>query len=101
MDDRSLMSRRGALLAAACALASTSAMGRALGASGGRRAPVPLPSAADIRRDYRKMVDFGPRLPGNRNHLAFVDWLAGQLQDAGLTLGPCESYDYRRWDPRR
>ncbi|NIJ64081.1 hypothetical protein FHR20_001012 [Sphingomonas leidyi] len=101
MHDPSLISRRSALLAAACALASASAAGRALGAGRHRRAPVPLPSAADIRRDYQQMVDFGPRLPGNANHLAFVDWMAGQFQDAGLMLGPCESYSYRRWDPRR
>jgi hypothetical protein len=101
MDDQSLISRRGALLAAACALASASAAGRALGSNRRRRAPVPLPSAAAIRRDFQEMVDFGPRLPGSANHLAFVDWMAGEFQDAGLMLGPCESYSYRRWDPKR
>ncbi len=101
MHDQSLISRRSTLLAAACALASASAPVRALASIRPRRTPVPLPSAADIRRDYQEMVDFGPRLPGNANHLAFVDWMAGQFQDAGLLLGPCESYSYRRWDPKR
>jgi hypothetical protein len=101
MQDSSLLSRRAALLAAACALASTSVAGRALAASQRGRALVPLPSAAAIRRDFQEMVDFGPRLPGNANHLAFVDWMAGQFEDAGLMLGPCESYSYRRWDPKR
>ena len=72
MHDPSLISRRAALLAAACALASTSVAGRALAAGQRRRAPVPLPTAAQIRRDYQEMVDFGPRLPGNANHLAFA-----------------------------
>lgn len=101
MHDQSLISRRAALLGAACALASTSVAARAFTASPRRRAPVPLPSAAQIRRDYQEMVDFGPRLPGNANHLRFVDWMAGQFEDAGLTLGPCETYGYRRWDPKR
>ena len=60
---------------------------------------VPLPSADVFRRDCQRMVDFGPRLPGHPNHLRFVDFLAREFQQAGLTLGPCDSYAYRRWDP--
>ena len=63
------------------------------------RATVPLPSPETIRHDYQTMVDFGPRLPGHPNHLRFVDWLAREMQATGLTLGPCDSYAYRRWDP--
>lgn len=60
---------------------------------------VPLPSADMIRRDYQHMVDFGPRLPGHPNHVRFVNWMAADFQKSGLTLGPCDSYDYERWDP--
>lgn len=60
---------------------------------------VPLPSPETIRRDYQHLVDFGPRLPGHPNHLRFVDWMADEFRDMGLTLGPCDSYAYQRWDP--
>ncbi|MGH6613684.1 hypothetical protein [Sphingomonas sp.] len=100
MSDQLMMSRRGALLAAAISFASTCLPAQALAAAVGR-APVPLPSAAQIRRDYQQMVDFGPRLPGNANHLKFVEWMAQEFQAAGLLLGPCESYAYRRWEPRK
>ncbi|WP_311267716.1 hypothetical protein [Sphingobium sp. WCS2017Hpa-17] len=91
------LTRRSALLAAAVAMAGTSRAGRAMAAT---RASVPLPTADQIRRDYQQMVDFGPRLPGNANHLRFVDWLARQMVAAGLQMGPCESYAYRRWEPK-
>ena len=60
---------------------------------------VPLPTPETIRRDYQRMVDFGPRLPGHPNHVRFVDFLAREFRQIGLTLGPCDSYAYRRWDP--
>lgn len=91
-------SRRTALVAGAVAAAALTSPGRVLAA--GKR-PVPLPSPAQIRRDYQQMVDFGPRLPGNANHLRFVDWWADQFVAAGLQLGPCEAYTYRRWEPKR
>lgn len=97
MPSTPCLTRRSALLAAAVAMAGTSRAGRAIAAT---RAPVPLPSADQIRRDYQQMVDFGPRLPGNANHLRFVDWLARQMVAAGLRMGPCESYAYRRWEPK-
>lgn len=60
---------------------------------------VPLPTPEIIRRDYQRMVDFGPRLPGHPNHVRFVEFLAREFQQIGLILGPCDSYAYRRWDP--
>ncbi len=62
---------------------------------------VPLPSPDTIRRDYQRMVDFGPRLPGNPSHLRFVSYLARELEALGLVLGPCTSYPYQHWDPLR
>jgi hypothetical protein len=100
MSNSLLLSRRAALLTAAVAMAGCGRAGRAIAAA---RAPmpVPLPSADQIRQDYQQMVDFGPRLPGNANHIRFVDWLARQMVAAGLQSGPCENYAYRRWEPKR
>lgn len=64
-----------------------------------RTQTVPLPSPDDIRHDYQRMVDFGPRLPGHPNHIRFVDSLASDFKEIGLTLGPCIQYKYKRWDP--
>lgn len=64
-----------------------------------QRPVVPLPTAQVIRRDYQRMVDFGARLPGHPNHIRYVDFLAEEFQRIGLTLGPCDNYAYRRWDP--
>jgi hypothetical protein len=61
--------------------------------------PVPLPTADQIRRDYQRMVDFGPRLCGHPNHVRFVEWLGSEFAKTGLHLGPCDEYAYRRWDP--
>ncbi|WP_343615410.1 hypothetical protein [Novosphingobium sp.] len=92
-----ILSRRATLIGAA--IASLSPVTRALAAPG--RATIPLPSPERIRQDYQQMVDFGPRLPGNANHLRFVDWLRHELSAAGLQAGPCETYPYRRWEPKR
>jgi hypothetical protein len=59
----------------------------------------PLPSPNEVRRAYQHMVDFGPRLPGHPNHIRFVNWMAREFEAAGLHLGPCTEYAYRRWDP--
>lgn len=61
--------------------------------------PAPLPTADEIRRSYQELVDFGPRLPGNDNHLRFVSWMADEFEAAGLRLGPCTEYAYHRWEP--
>lgn len=61
---------------------------------------VPLPDPAQIKRDYAELVNFGPRLPGNANHVRFVRWLADEFAASGLRVGPCEEYAYRHWDPR-
>jgi hypothetical protein len=98
MVQSSLLSRRAALINAAIAAASLGSTGKALAAIQPR--PIPLPSPERIRQDYQRMVDFGPRLPGNANHLRFVDWLRRELTAAGLQPGPCESYAYRRWEPK-
>lgn len=93
------LSRRS-LMAQAIAAAGTMIAAPATAAPG-TGSVVPLPDAARIRADYKTMVDFGARLPGTENHLRFVAWMAGQFRSAGLAMGPCESYAYRRWEPKR
>lgn len=98
MNDLMLTSRRGALLAAAFALATPRALSRPASAM---RQPVPLPPPEQIRRDYQAMVDFGPRLPGNAAHHRFVAWMGREFERADLLRGPCETFAYRRWEPKR
>jgi hypothetical protein len=90
------LNRRHAL----AALAAAGLSGCATAAPRASSVLVPLPTADQIRDGFQHMVDFGPRLPGNGNHLRFVDWMAEEFQAAGLQLGPCREYDYRRWDPK-
>lgn len=67
------------------------------GALAFRRRVVPLPSAAQFRRDVERMIDFGPRLPGYASHNAYCDWLEDEFVKAGLQLAPCDEYSYDRW----
>lgn len=53
---------------------------------------VPLPVSAQIKRNYAERVNFGPRLPGNANHVRFVRWLADEFAAGGLRVGRCEEY---------
>jgi hypothetical protein len=59
---------------------------------------VPLPSAAQVRADFQRMVDFGPRLTGNAGHNAYIAWLEEELTAAGVELLPCSSYELTRWE---
>jgi hypothetical protein len=47
------------------------------------------------------MVALGPRLTGYPAHDRFCAWLADEFVRAGLTLVPCDEYEYDRWRPRR
>jgi hypothetical protein len=87
---------RRELLGAGAGLAATG-----LVRSSPRPRVVPLPSAARVRADYRRMVAFGPRLPGYVEHDRFCDWIEDELTAAGLELIPCDDYEYDRWRPRR
>jgi hypothetical protein len=60
-------------------------------------AVIPLPSPAQVRADFQRMVDFGPRLTGNANHNAYIAWLERELLAAGARLEPCSSYELTRW----
>jgi hypothetical protein len=64
-----------------------------------RRPPaeIALPTPAQVRADFQRMVDFGPRLTGNDNHNAYIRWLERELVSAGVKLTPCSSYEMTRW----
>jgi hypothetical protein len=44
------------------------------------------------------MVDFGPRLTGNKAHNRFIEWLEREFTTAGLDLLPCDVYETSRWE---
>ena len=56
-----------------------------------------LPSARDMYRDVKRMVDFGPRLPGNDAHNAFIDWLERGFRAAGCKMLPRDPFPFTRW----
>ena len=66
-------------------------------AAGASRRVVPLPSPKQVRADFQRMVDFGPRLTGSPSHAHFVDWLRREFVAAGADLLPCDDYAYERW----
>jgi hypothetical protein len=100
------LTRRG-LLGRAAAGVAAGALGSTLPglgfgtAAGASRRVVPLPSAKQVRADFQRMVDFGPRLTGSRGHDRFVDWLRREFVAAGADLLPCDDYAYERWSAGR
>jgi hypothetical protein len=62
---------------------------------------VPLPTAAQVRADFKRMVDFGPRLTGSHAHNRFIEWLEREFTSAGLKLLPCDVYETSRWEVGR
>lgn len=96
---RALLGRAAALgmsstLAARTLSSATPARAAAAGAVG-------LPTPAQVRADFQRMVDFGPRLTGSDSHSNYVAWLEQQFTDAGLQLIPCNTYQTERWLAQR
>jgi hypothetical protein len=58
---------------------------------------IPLPSAQQVREDFTRMVEFGPRLTGSESHSRYVKWLEEEFLAAGLELIPRDVYDTDRW----
>ncbi len=89
------------------ALAGTAALGLSAAVGGmrvsGARAarprqqPIPLPTPAQVKADFQRMVDFGPRLTGTDAHNAYIAWLEQEFTAAGLQLVPCDVYETERW----
>jgi hypothetical protein len=61
------------------------------------RKPVPLPTPAQVRADFTKMVEFGPRLTGSSAHNNYIAWLKEEFVSAGLELLDCDVYHTDRW----
>ncbi len=102
LDRRQFIGRAAAAAATFGVVGGGFANGSAAGQP--RRAPgsgrvVPLPSADQVKADYQRMVDFGPRLPGYEEHLEFCDWVEDEFVRAGLALLPTDQIRYRRWRP--
>jgi hypothetical protein len=92
--------RDAAYGAGSIALASglgTQAVGAAVRRGGGPHGVVPLPTPAQVRASFQRMVDFGPRLTGNDAHNRFVAWLEREFVRAGCQLLPCDVYETSRW----
>ncbi len=99
-DDRHLTRRT--LLGRAAALGTSAALGgHALPASAHlprqRRRVVPLPTPEQVREDFTRMVEFGPRLTASEPHERFVGWLEDELAGAGLELLAPDEYTTERW----
>ncbi len=109
--ERGGLTRRGFLTRSAATAATVGAVGSLAGAATatgkaktarkvpGNHGTVPLPSASQVRADYQRMVDFGPRLPGYEEHLEFCDWIEDEFVKAGLELLPTDQIPYSRWRP--
>src|SRR3954468_8421444 len=92
------MTRRRLLGHAAVAAPALAFGSRWVGSAAAARRTVPLPSPARVRADFKRMVDFGPRLTGNRAHNRFVEWLEREFTGAGLELLPCDVDETSRWE---
>jgi hypothetical protein len=80
------------LLSAAPALAA-----RRPGRRSKRRRPVSLPTPAQVREGFTKMVELGPRLTASTEHGRYIDWLEQEFVDAGLRMLPRDNYTTDRW----
>jgi hypothetical protein len=56
-----------------------------------------LPTAQDMYRDVKHMVDLGPRFTGSDAHNAFIDWLDEGFQSAGCQMLPRDEFAFTRW----
>jgi hypothetical protein len=91
------ISRRALLTRAAALGASTTFAGRALPALAQRKQTVPLPAPQQVRDEFTRMVEFGPRLTASPEHDAYVSWLEDEFEQAGLTLTAPDPYTTDRW----
>jgi hypothetical protein len=99
---REALARAGGVALGASAAALDAQLGGTASALARRSArTVPLPSPAQVRRDFQRMVDFGPRLTGFPAHHRYVAWLEREFVKAGLDLLPCDTYEIERWRERR
>jgi hypothetical protein len=97
--DRDSITRRQLVGAAAAAAATAGLPGAALAAARpARRWGLPTPQ--QVRRDFQRMVDFGPRLTATAAHGCYIDWLEQEFARAGLHLAKDKTYTTDRWVAR-
>jgi hypothetical protein len=58
-----------------------------------------LPTANDMYRGVKHMVDLGQRLPGSDPHNAFIDWLDQGFRSAGCQMLAPDVFPFTRWLP--
>src|SRR4051812_6053170 len=90
------ISRRQLLSRGAALAASTTVAGRALPAFA-RKPVVPLPSRHQVRDEFTRMVEFGPRLTASDEHNNYVSWLEDEFERAGLDVLAPDTYTTDRW----
>jgi hypothetical protein len=56
-----------------------------------------LPSARDMYRDVKHMVGLGQRYCGTPAHNAYLDWLEGGFQKAGVQMLPRDKFPFTCW----
>jgi hypothetical protein len=101
MGDGMGLTRRSLLGRAALGAGSVGLAGLALPRAGAAATSVPLPSPAQVRADFQRMVDFGPRLTGTEAHNRYIEWLEREFAAAGCELLPCDVYETHRWEIQR
>jgi hypothetical protein len=97
LDRRAFLRRTGAA-ALAAGLTGPSSLAEA---AGRRTAVTPLPSPQQVRRDFQRMVDVGPRFTGTASHDRFVDWLERELVAAGVVMEPRQQWPLTVWEAGR
>ena len=95
LDRRTFLTRAAAAGAGAAGLATPSALAR--GAVLRRRRPVALPTPAQVRQEFTRMVEFGPRLTASTSHERYISWLEDEFDQAGLQVLDCDGYTTDRW----
>jgi hypothetical protein len=88
---------RAAAGSAAVSLGGAGLAYRASAATRHAKPPIPLPTPAQVRADFQRMVDFGPRLTGSEPHNRYIAWLEQEFVKAGCELLPCDVYQTSRW----
>jgi hypothetical protein len=94
------LDRRAFLLRTAGASAAVLS-GRLPGPAAAATKVTPLPSPQQVRADFQRMVDFGPRYTGTPSHDRFVDWLEEELVAAGCVMYPREQWPLTIWEAGR
>jgi len=93
---RALIGRGAALgLSTALGLEAVGAPGPSLAAP--RSTSIGLPSPSQVRADFTRMVEFGPRLTGSGAHNRYISWLEQEFDRAGLRLLDPDVYETERW----